>query len=361
MAVESNILSTSSHERDESDAPPQRSDTFSVSELQTIIAEVTVNGFGPPTEGQEMGGLGMSNSTPPRPMNPMSPGQTSQSGMMTPQIQSIASRPFTNNGPTQHSASLANGITPNRLASLLGGGHSSAPAPFSGPTSTSQNPAPTSALDPGSSPSPASILVGIVGNSSMSDSMPGLPHGIMNGIEVPGHDSSDTNISQTSHADLSDVERDFGLWFNPNNQEGHSPTPAPPNGPPSSSQNITPNSRPNTDGPSPLLPLSMSDPSTAAVLGNNSMSGSISGLPNRRGGLRPSTVVAGRNSSINPIVSGMGTDMFLGSEFMNEIGSPELDTNLFQTSGGDLNFERDFGQWFNPNDQTLEDLLDPME
>jgi len=41
--------------------------------------------------------------------------------------------------------------------------------------------------------------------------------------------------------------------------------------------------------------------------------------------------------------------MFDGS-FMNLPDTLDFDPNMFRPDGGDINFERDFGQWFNPDD-----------
>ena len=55
-----------------------------------------------------------------------------------------------------------------------------------------------------------------------------------------------------------------------------------------------------------------------------------------------------------PPPSGMGgpTDMgMFDGAFMNLPDTLDFDpTTMFRPDGGDLNFERDFGQWFNPDD-----------
>ena len=62
---------------------------------------------------------------------------------------------------------------------------------------------------------------------------------------------------------------------------------------------------------------------------------------------------------------GLGADMPRVGDFMADMpGVESFDPNIFRDTvgvGGDLNFERDFGQWFNPNDQALEDTLDSMK
>jgi collagen type III alpha len=55
-----------------------------------------------------------------------------------------------------------------------------------------------------------------------------------------------------------------------------------------------------------------------------------------------------------PAAGGMGgpqeMGMFDPGPFMNLPDSLEFDPTMFRPDGGDLNFERDFGQWFNPDD-----------
>ncbi|KIK57030.1 hypothetical protein GYMLUDRAFT_771446 [Collybiopsis luxurians FD-317 M1] len=108
------------------------------------------------------------------------------------------------------------------------------------------------------------------------------------------------------------------------------------NPPPSlqSSQNPTPNSQ---SVPPPPPPPSTMD---SLGVGNQQMGGMNGG--------------------------GLGADMPLFGDFMSDMaGLESFDPNIFRDSvggvGGDLNFERDFGQWFNPNDQALEDSLDSMK
>ncbi|KAJ3839908.1 hypothetical protein F5878DRAFT_94550 [Lentinula raphanica] len=302
---------------------------------------INVNGFGPPMGGGAgaggMGGIGMSSSAPPHPMNAMSPpmsgGMPSRSGMMTPQMQSIG-RPPSMDGPSQYRASLA---TFHNQQLGAGGGAGSPSDPSFGP-GPGPGPGPNNRIPkhgpPGVSMPPPSPGMNKDGSVKDMHKLDGSPRG---GPPPPSSAGMTPNAS--------------GNGPGPG---GHSSTPAPPR--PPSSQNPPPNSGLNPGGPPPLPPNM--DPSPGSMLGNNSMPGSMSGLPNGVGGLGPSMV--GLNSGMNPM-TGMGTDMFLGSEFMNEIGNLEFDTNLFQASGGDLNFERDFGQWFNPNDQALEDPLDTMK
>ena len=55
--------------------------------------------------------------------------------------------------------------------------------------------------------------------------------------------------------------------------------------------------------------------------------------------------------------SGSGLDMnFLDNTFM-DIGS-EFDPSTLFRPDGDINFERDFGQWFNPDDTVMGASLD---
>ena len=79
----------------------------------------------------------------------------------------------------------------------------------------------------------------------------------------------------------------------------------------------------------------------------------------------PSPSMLGGNPAphMGMMTNGMTPDLPLFSaDFMNDIGGAldTFDPSIFRDSG-DLNFERDFGQWFNPNDQALDDSLDPMK
>ena len=42
--------------------------------------------------------------------------------------------------------------------------------------------------------------------------------------------------------------------------------------------------------------------------------------------------------------------MMFDGAFMNLPDTLDFDPTIFRPDGGDLNFERDFGQWFNPED-----------
>jgi len=125
---------------------------------------------------------------------------------------------------------------------------------------------------------------------------------------------------------------------------GNSSTPVPPGGPgpgqggPLSGLNPSKNPTPNNSNSTPLPPPPhMDHPSSASsMLGN---------LP------LPPSHIPGMMSN------GMNSDMF-STDFMNDIttGMDTFDSNIFRDSR-DLAFERDFGPWFNPNDEVLDDPL----
>ncbi|KAE9405442.1 hypothetical protein BT96DRAFT_916167, partial [Gymnopus androsaceus JB14] len=106
-------------------------------------------------------------------------------------------------------------------------------------------------------------------------------------------------------------------------------------GPPSLNPTFNSNPNPNL----PLPPPSMNH-SASSMLGGNPGPPHMAGM----------------------MISGTTPDLPLFSaDFMNDIGGAldTFDPSIFRDSG-DLNFERDFGQWFNPNDQALDGSLDPM-
>ena len=49
-------------------------------------------------------------------------------------------------------------------------------------------------------------------------------------------------------------------------------------------------------------------------------------------------------------LGGLSTEMLFDPNFVMGGGVDDFDASLFGTSNGDINFERDFGQWFNPDD-----------
>ena len=51
-------------------------------------------------------------------------------------------------------------------------------------------------------------------------------------------------------------------------------------------------------------------------------------------------------------MSGLPTDMLFDTNFSTMMGTgiDDFDASLFGSRDGDINFERDFGQWFNPDD-----------
>lgn len=134
----------------------------------------------------------------------------------------------------------------------------------------------------------------------------------------------------------------------PSTSGRNSSTPVPPGGPgpgqggPLSGLNPSQNPTPNNSNSTPLPPPpNLDHPSPAS-----SMLGNLPLPPSHMPGMMP---------------NGMGSDMF-SADFMSDIttGLDTFDPNIFRDSG-DLNFERDFGQWFNPNDQALDDPLDHMK
>ncbi|KAJ3881594.1 hypothetical protein F5051DRAFT_102652 [Lentinula edodes] len=209
-----------------------------------------------------------------------------------------------------------------------------------------------------------------LGGGAGSPSEPGSTFG---GVPVPGGPGPNNRISKhgpglpmpppSPGMNKDGSAKDINMKIEGSPRGGLPPSSA---GRPPSSQNPTPNSGPHPGMP-PLPPPNM-DPSPGSMLGNtpmSGMSGPMSGMPNGIGG--PGGMgsgIVGINSSINAM-NGAGSDIpFFGSDFMNDIEVGGLDTfdpNLFRDPGGDLNFERDFGQWFNPNDQGLDDSLDPMK
>lgn len=84
-----------------------------------------------------------------------------------------------------------------------------------------------------------------------------------------------------------------------------------------------------------------------------------------QGGTAPPTPVPGPNQVMtapspsailgNPAPpmgqSSQGTELF-ANDFIQSVASSldEFDPSIFRPEGGDINFERDFGQWFNPDD-----------
>ncbi|KAJ3905995.1 hypothetical protein F5879DRAFT_689872 [Lentinula edodes] len=310
---------------------------------------MNVNGFGQPMGG--MGGIGMNSMNgpaPPHTMNAMSPpmggGMAGQPGMMTPQMQPMnpPGRPPPLDGPIQYRNSLA-----NFHQRQLGGGGAGSPS------------------DPGSTFGGGPVPGGPGPNNRISKHGPGLPMPPPSpGMNKDGS-AKDMNMKIEGSPRGGLPPSSAGMTPTASGPaNGPSSTPVPPGRPPSS-QNPTPNSGPHPGMPS--LPPPNMDPSPGSMLGNtpmSGMSGPMSGMPNGIGPGGMGSGMVGINSSINAM-NGAGSDIpFFGSDFMNDIEVGGLDTfdpNLFRDPGGDLNFERDFGQWFNPNDQGLDDSLDPMK
>ncbi|THU94913.1 hypothetical protein K435DRAFT_779240 [Dendrothele bispora CBS 962.96] len=71
--------------------------------------------------------------------------------------------------------------------------------------------------------------------------------------------------------------------------------------------------------------------------------------PNLVNGIVPTSILGSQSMSMGP-PSPSNADLFT-SEFLNNVAGAldEFDTNLFRPEG-DINFERDFGQWFNRED-----------
>ncbi|KAE9405445.1 hypothetical protein BT96DRAFT_1015663 [Gymnopus androsaceus JB14] len=278
----------------------------------------SMNGF--------QGGMGQMNmagpppmgaNVPPHSMNSMSPpmpGMPGQSGMMTtPQMQPM-NLPRQPDGPAHY----RNSLTTFHRGQLHTGGVASPSDPSFGGAPGGPNPTPQFPGGPGG------------GNNRMSK--PGA------GIMPP---------PSPGMKDLSKDNNNMMKGMTPQSASGgNSSTPGPPGGqgqgqgplglnhqPGPPSQNPTPNSNPNPNPPPPSM-----DPSPSMLAGNPA-------------------------PHMGMMTNGMTPDLPLFSaDFMNDIGGAldTFDPSIFRDSG-DLNFERDFGQWFNPNDQALDDSLDPMK
>ncbi|KAJ6624852.1 hypothetical protein B0H10DRAFT_1871923 [Mycena sp. CBHHK59/15] len=126
-------------------------------------------------------------------------------------------------------------------------------------------------------------------------------------------------------------------------QNGPNKDNKPPNGLPEGSPRNQPIAGPNAPGTAPPTPTNQSQPAQSQNMAPSPSSGMI---------LNP-------NSAMNPVAMPLSggpapasaTDSLFSSEFIQGVATTldEFDVGLFRADG-DINFERDFGQWFNPDD-----------
>ncbi|KAF5386412.1 hypothetical protein D9757_006677 [Collybiopsis confluens] len=292
--------------------------------MRPPMAGGPMNGFqpGPGSMGGPMGGppppMGP-NGIPPH-MNAMSPsmgGMPGQpSGMMTPQMQVMSRQ---QDGSMIYRSQVANYTRTQMQGS--GAGSPSDPTFGVGPGGPSTNPFPGAPGSQGRMPGKHGS--GLIPPPSPRMNKDGSKDGGM-GMKI--EDSPRNGMNPPPSAGMT-----------PTGTGPSSSTPGPSgnslSGLPPSSQNQTPTN--SQSGPPPPPPSTMD----SLGVGNPQM-----------GGMMPN----GAGMSDIPFLDGFMTDL-------------DFDPNIFRDTtvgvgvGGDLNFERDFGQWFNPNDQALEDPLDPLK
>jgi len=290
-----------------------------------------INGFAPPQGMQNMGnnpGMNMQmpqNMGGPQMVNAMSPGMNhpGATGMMPPQMRQVSNEyiltscALTNHYPTlkqfqeaHYRQSMHNLHHKNHPA---GGMNSVIPGNAGSPASS----------DPSFNPNPgqnhgggAQFGVGGPNNRMGQSKMMPPPSPAMNG---QSKDQSGQNKDPKSGGS------------NPSN--GHpegSPRNAPSGGPGQGPG--APNSgNPGQGNPTPATPVTgptMTAQSPSSMLGN------------------PTT------SMNQPQSTASSADMIFNSDFLQSVASSlndDFDPSVFRADG-DLNFERDFGQWFNPDD-----------